>query len=155
MQKIFGPFIAGRASLGLLVMRVFFGLGLAEHGYQKIQAGPFQWGNDMATMPMHLVIPPAFQGLATFAEFGGGLAMIFGLLTPLAMLGIIVTMGFAILKFHLARGAVYVFTPGKPDYEPAAHYLIAAVGLLLTGPGTLSLDALIFGRRRSEVTVAP
>ena len=55
--------------------------------------------------------------------------MIFGLLTPLAMLGIVCTMSFAILKFHFPRGAVYVFTPGKPDYEPAAHYLIIAVGL--------------------------
>ncbi len=64
-------------------------------------------------------------------------------------------MSFAILKFHLPRNAVYVPLSNRPDFEAAAHYLIFATGLLLTGPGTLSLDALIFGRRREAPPVAP
>ena len=153
-SRIFGPFVPGRAAVGLLVMRIFFGAGMVAHGIQKIQAGPTHWGDGMAKMPMHLVIPPAMQALATVAEFCGGLSMIFGFLTPLGMLGVMIAMSFAILKFHLPRNAVYVPLSNRPDFEAAAHYLIFATGLLFTGPGTLSLDALIFGRRQGP-SVAP
>ncbi len=155
--RLLGPFVTGRAAVGLLIMRIFFGVGMVAHGVQKIQAGPTHWADPIANMPMHLVIPPAMQALATVAEFCGGLSMIFGFLTPLGMLGIMATMCFAILKFHLARNAVYVplsLPTDRPDYEAAAHYLIFATGLLFTGPGTLSLDALIFGRREAP-PVAP
>ena len=147
MNKFFRPLITGRAAVGLLIMRLLFGIGLAGHGYQKYLAGVFHWGDGIATMPVHLVIPPFFQGMATFCEFFGGLAMIFGLLTPAAMLGIICTMTFALLKFHFPQHENYVGGFGKPDYELAAHYWTIATGLFFTGPGTLSLDALIFGRR--------
>ena len=155
MKRLFGPFVPGRPAVGLLILRLLFGVGITAHGYQKILAGPFHWGDNLATMPMHLVIPPFFQGLATLGEFGGGLAMIFGLLTPLGMLGILIAMSFAILKFHLPRGAVYVPLSNRPDFEAAAHYWIIAVTLLFTGPGTLSLVALIFGRRPPGAPYAP
>ena len=155
MNKFFGPFLAGRAAVGLLILRLVFGLGMVLHGYQKIEAGPFHWADNIAAMPIHLVIPPYFQALAMVGEFGGGLAMISGLLFPVGMAGIICTLGFALVKFHLARGAHYVSMHGEPDCELAAHYFIMAVGLLFTGPGTLSLDALIFGRRRDDPPVVP
>lgn len=147
MNKILGPFVSGRAAAGLLIVRVLFGIGMVGHGYQKYLAGVFHWADGMAQMPIHLVIPPFFQGMATFCEFFGGLSMIAGLLTPLGMLGIICTMTFALVKFHFPQHEIYVGGFGKPDYEVAAHYWIIAVGLLFTGPGVLSLDALIFGRR--------
>ena len=128
---------------------------MVAHGVQKIQAGPTRWADPIANMPMHLVIPPAMQALATVAEFCGGLSMVFGFLTPLGMLGVMATMSFAILKFHLPRNAVYVPLSNRPDFEAAAHYLIFATGLLLTGPGTLSLDTVIFGRHREMPPVAP
>jgi hypothetical protein len=37
IDKIYGPFFGGRAALGLLIVRVIFGLGIAQHGpsYEK------------------------------------------------------------------------------------------------------------------------
>ena len=157
MKRIFGTFVVGRAAVGLLVFRLFFGLGIALHGCQKLKSpgGAFGW----ADPGLHFEIPTPFQGLATFAELGGGLAVMLGLLTPLAALGILITMGVAILKFHWGvRHATYVVVipgPDKFDYEAAAHYFIVALVLLLSGPGSLSLDTLLFGRRFRDPAYVP
>ena len=146
MKTIFGTFAAGRVAVGLLIFRLLFGLGMALHGYQKLisPGGAFGW----ADPGLGFAIPPAFQGLATLAELGGGIAIMVGFVTPLAALGILTTMGFAIVKFHWGvRHAHYVAVTPGPDYEAAAHYFIMALVLLVSGPGSISLDALFFGRR--------
>ncbi len=143
MLKIFGPFVPGRGAFGLLVIRVVFGVGLMEHGWEKIQH-PFSW---MQSMPAPA--PAWLQSLAALSEFGGGLAMIVGLLTPLAMLGILCTMGYALLNVHFPHHQPYINITGDPkvhSYEPAAHYFIVALGLLISGPGALSVDAFLFNR---------
>lgn len=141
MHRLFGPFFTGRAALGVLIVRIFFGWGLVLHGYQKFtHGGPFHWGDALG-------IPPFWQSMAFLGEFAGGLGLMVGLLTPLAALGIAVTMTVAMFKVHLPAHEVYVHMEGGPNYEVCAHYLIVGVGVLLSGPGALSLDALVFGRR--------
>jgi putative oxidoreductase len=138
MKQIFGEFVGGRTAFGLLVLRLVAGAGLMMHGYPKIQK-PFGWMGEGATTPGFM------QALAALAEFGGGAALILGLLTPLACLGIICTMGYAILVAH--KGDPWI-KPGAKTFELASLYLLIATTLLITGPGTLSLDANIFGRRK-------
>lgn len=128
---------SGAPAIGLLIARVVFGLGLAMHGFPKIQ-NPTGWmGPDM---------PGFLQLLAAVSEFFGGLALIFGLLTPLAALGVGATMAVAILKAH--AGDPFVSPTGGKSFELAALYLATAAALLFNGPGAYSLDALLFGRRR-------
>ena len=149
MHGFFGPFFTGRAAVGVLIIRVFFGWGLVLHGYQKYtHGGPFHWGDALG-------IPSFWQSMAFLGEFAGGAGLMVGLLTPLAALGITVTMIVAFLKVHLPAHEVYVHMEGGPNYEVAAHYLIVGAGVLVSGPGALSLDRLIFGRRARTNRYAP
>ena len=152
MNKILGPFVSGRAAVALLLIRLVFGVGIVLHGWDKvIHGGPFHWADEMGSLSN---IPHPLQALATCAEVGGGIALIGGFLTPLAMLGLAVTMTVALYKGHLVAGEGFVSLdrPFKPTYEIVAHFLIVAVAFLLSGPGTLSLDYLLFGRKKSAGT---
>jgi len=141
MTRLLRPLrLPARASAGLLVLRLVVGLAFLFHGYGKIQH-PFSWmGPESHT-------PAVFQGLAAFSEFGGGLAWMLGLLTPVAALGLLCTMGVAIWTVATKFQGTFVSATGGVSYEVAAAYLGVAVLLLLAGPGRFSLDRLIFGER--------
>ena len=128
------------AHLTLLLLRVVVGLAFMLHGWGKIQ-NPFGWMGPDGFAPGFL------QALAALAEFGGGLALILGLLTPLASLGIGATMAVAFATHALLRGDPFVSTSGGPASELAAIYFCIALLLLALGPGRLSLDRAFFGKR--------
>ena len=128
------------ADLGLLLLRFVAGLAFMLHGWGKIQ-NPFGWMGPDAFAPGFL------QALAALSEFGGGLAWIIGLLTPLASLGIACTMAVAVYMHAIMNGDPFV-SVGGPAYELAALYFCISVLLIATGPGRFSLDRPIFGRRR-------
>ncbi len=140
---IYGTFLSGRTAIGLLLVRVVFGLGIALHGWGKIQK-PFTWMGPDAPVPGFL------QALAALSEFGGGIALILGLLTPLALLGLAITMIVAITTVHLKAGHPFVARGGGPSFELAALYLTVSLFVLIAGPGRLSLDAILFGRSRER-----
>jgi putative oxidoreductase len=131
-----------RASLGLFVLRVVVGAAFVLHGLPKIKA-PFSW------MPDGSPIPGFAQMLAAVAEFGGGIALILGVLTPIACLALAGTMAVAIGMVHVPQGHAFVGKPGE-SFELAAAYLASVVALLLNGPGRLSLDALLFRTRAAK-----
>jgi putative oxidoreductase len=84
------------------------------------------------------------QAFAAIAEFGGGIALAAGLLTPLAALAVAATMAMAVY-FHVAQGDPLVSSGGR-SYELALTYLAAALCILLCGPGKASADAMLFKR---------
>jgi putative oxidoreductase len=144
MHRLYPYFVSGRPALGLLILRLVTGGALMLHGWPKIQ-NAFHW---MDKMPDH---PPGIlQALAALSEFGGGLALILGLLTPIAMFGVACTMIVAIVKVHMAHGDPWVAPPGAKggSYEPALGYLAVAIMFILAGPGIYSIDAQLFGRAR-------
>ena len=141
MKLYFGNFVGGNGALGLLIVRIVFGAGIMLHGLGKIQH-PFSWMGPGARMPA------ALQALAALSEFGGGLALMLGLLVPLAMFGLVCTMAVAIFTVHIPRGDAFVARGGGGSFELAALYLSVALLMILLGPGTLSLDAKLFGKRR-------
>ena len=134
----------GTASLGLLALRLVMGAGFLLHGWGKIQS-PFSW------MPPEAPVPGLLQALAALAEFGGGILLILGLLTPLAALGILCTMIGALTLVHFPRGDVFVI--GESTFELPLVYLAAALLFLLAGAGRFSLDYALFGRSAEEEPV--
>jgi putative oxidoreductase len=134
-------------SVGLLLLRLVMGLAFMLHGWSKIQS-PFGWMGQDATMPGIL------QALAALSEFGGGLALIVGLLTRFASLGITSVMVVALATVHLRLGHPFVSKDGS-SFELPAVYLACAIMFLLMGPGRLSLDALLFGRLLGRNDVGP
>ena len=128
------------ADMALLLIRMVAGLAFTMHGWGKIQ-NPFGW------MGPEALVPGVFQAIAAISEFGGGLAWILGLLTPLASLGIAFTMAVAFSFHAFMRGDPFVSMTGGPSSELAAVYFCIALLLIAMGPGRISLDRKLFGPR--------
>ena len=141
---IFKPLrLSPRISIGLLVLRLVAGSAFVFHGYGKITK-PFAW------MPPESGMPGWMQALAALSEFGGGLAWILGLLTPLASLGLACTMSVAVWMQAYVLGNPFVASGPGGSYELASVYLSIAILLLLSGPGRFSLDRLVFGKKMAD-----
>src|SRR5918992_2482454 len=121
MRKIFSTFIGGWGGLALLLVRLVMGLAFVLHGWPKIQ-NPMGWMNAMGDS----AVPSFLQALAALAEFGGGIALILGLLTPIAAFGLVCQMLGALLLVHLPQGHPFV-SQGGPSYELALIYLVMSI----------------------------
>ena len=142
--KLYSNFIGGAQGIGLLLLRVGMGTAFILHGWPKIQH-PFVWMNEMGGT----AVPGFLQAIAAFTEFGGGIALILGLLTPIASLLLVCQMLAALFMVHFPAGHPFVAAkPEQPSFESALIYLLIAMAILVLGPGYVSVDNLIFGRSR-------
>jgi putative oxidoreductase len=128
-------------STGLLILRLVAGLTLAAHGAQKL-FGWFGGGGIKGTLQMQermgLKPAPLWAGMVLLGEFGGGLSLALGFLTPLGAAAMIGTMFMAIAKAHWKNG----FWNGKRGIEFPLQLLTIGVVLGIAGPGSYSLDTL-------------
>ena len=129
-------------NVGLLILRIVVGLLFAGHGAQKL----FGWfgGRGMAGstgMMERLGMSPApvWAWINALAEFLGGLGLLFGLLTPLAAVGLLGSMIVAIVKVHWPKGVWN--TNGGFEFPLTMATVAFVVGL--TGPGFYSLDRIL------------
>lgn len=129
----------------LFVLRLVLGVIFLMHGSQKV-FGLFGGQGLQATVQnfqTYMGIPPVLGYTAAFTEFFGGLALVLGLLTRLAAVGIGITMGVAALKAHITHGFFLNFSceAGKGHgIEYNLALLAMALALALTGGGDYSLD---------------
>ena len=133
--------IPTRTDLGLAALRLATGAIFAIHGGQKLFVYGFG-GVTGAFGQMGVPMPGVVGPLVALVEFFGGLALVVGLLTRLASLGLAAVMLGAISLVHISAG---FFAP--QGFEFPLALLGAALTLLLTGAGRLSLDAILAGRR--------
>lgn len=129
-----------RLDAGLAVLRVVLGAVFMAHGAQKLFVYGFG-GVAGAFAQMGVPLPGITGPLVALLEFFGGLALVVGLLTRLAGLGLAVNMLGAILM--VKRGGGFFAPKG---YELELMLLAAAASLALTGAGGFSLDSLIARR---------
>ncbi len=132
---------SSKMDITFLLLRLVAGTAMALHGWGKIQ-NPFNWMGDGAP------VPGFFQLLAAISEFGGGIALVLGLLIPLAPLGMAITMLVATGMHMFVLGDPFVSQKGGGgSYELASIYLMIAVLFMVNGPGRFSLDRKIFGTK--------
>jgi putative oxidoreductase len=126
---------------GLLVVRLLFGLAIAAHGAQIIWGwfggyGLKGTGGSFETIGFRPGV--AFAAAAGASEFGGGILLALGLLTPVGAVAVLSAMLVAMLV-HFKNG---FFAAGK-GIELPFLFAAAALGIAFTGPGAVSLDALL------------
>jgi putative oxidoreductase len=131
----------------LAVLRVVLGITFILHGGQKLFVFGFA-GVSGAFAQMGIPAPGLLGPFVALVEFFGGIAILLGLLTRLAALGIGATMVVAILTVHLKNG---FFAPTGVELPLAL--LASAIALIITGAGDFSLDAVI-GKRLDARTAA-
>jgi putative oxidoreductase len=127
--------------LALLVLRVFFGLSLAAHGYNKF-FGKGGLGGTAGWFGSIVMKWPKWQArLAATTEVGAGILLALGLATPLAAAGFIGIMIVAIVVAHRKNG-FFVFKPGQ-GWEYCASIVVVAFAIGTIGAGKYSIDHLI------------
>lgn len=77
--------------------------------------------------------------MAGLSEFGGGLLIAAGLFTPFGAVLLMLTMLAAIITVHAKNG----FWSTGNGYEYNLLIIAISLGLMLTGAGSYSLDALL------------
>jgi putative oxidoreductase len=131
--------LEGLERLAVLILRLFLGFAFMLHGSQKLLGafgGPGIAG--VAGMLTKLGVEPAqiLAWVLSITEFVGGVCLVLGFLTRFWAAGLVIDMGVAIAKVHMPNG----FFASKNGFELPLAFGVMALVILLTGPGSLSVD---------------
>lgn len=136
-----------RTGIALLIVRLAAAMVFLYHG-SAIMFGAF--GGPGLQGFSHFTHMPVFVAfLVGLAQFGGGLAMLTGVLARLGALGIAVVMAGAVLMVHLPKG----FDVTKGGFEYALTQLLIALAILISGAGPYSLYYLVRPRAQTRSNV--
>jgi putative oxidoreductase len=127
--------------IGLLLLRLAAGLTLAAHGAQKLLGwfgGPGLEATGQFFETIGFLSGRRHALMAGLAETGGGLLLALGLFMPIAaaLIGSVMLVAMAV---NIKKG----FFAQNGGYEYALVLGVVGLSFAFTGPGSLSLDALL------------
>lgn len=130
-----------------LILRVLLGVVFFPHGAQKLLGwfGGHGFGGTIGFFTGQLGIPWILAFLVIITESFGALALMAGLFTRLAALGVACIMVVATFMLHWEHGFFMNWT-GKLQGEGFEYHILAlaiCVALMIKGGGRLSLDRLL------------
>jgi uncharacterized membrane protein YphA (DoxX/SURF4 family) len=131
LQRTFSGFPAGHPGLALLLLRLVVGGATTSQAWLVITA------NHGAANTSVVIALLAFVS---------GLALIIGFMTPIASL-LLSAGGLLLTVDSSVTGHLLLFESGMARLE----FIVMAVALIPLGPGALSLDARLYGRREVDV----
>jgi putative oxidoreductase len=140
MNKFFSP-LPQNQQYGIALVRIITGVLLVWHGWETFNAEKMNMYTGWFVERKYSA-PAAWAYAGKIAELLAGIGFVLGLFTRLAsvaaisaFLGIILILG--------DKGKVF-----QGDQHPFLFILLSLV-FLFTGPGALSMDAIIFKNKRS------
>lgn len=144
--------------VAVLLLRIGVGLAFIPHGYSKVfgQGGAAAFAADVPNF--HL---PVFLGyVAAYAEMFGSILLIVGALTRIDAFLLACTMAAATFLVKLPD-ALYEVPPGTSKFLVAIRavelehtLMVASLAIVLLGPGRISIDALIFRKKKAAAEAA-
>ncbi|WP_433337134.1 DoxX family protein [Spirillospora sp. CA-294931] len=129
---------------GLLIGRLALGAIFIAHGWQKFDdVGHAAVTKNFEAMDIPLASLSAY--FATWVELVGGIALILGVLVPVAG---------ALLAFNMAGAFWFAHSDNGLWLDKGGYEYVLALGatallLALIGGGRFSVDALVWGRRET------
>ncbi len=128
----------GGADFGLLILRLGLGGLFLLHGAQKLFGLPGGLGHQgfaQMLQQMGFQQSSVLAQVAGGTEFGAGVLLVLGLFTPLGAAGVLGEMVIVVL---LKSGHGLFASQG--GFELEGVLVVAALGLMFTGPGRIALD---------------
>lgn len=156
LKKVFDTIDTAGLWLGVLLLRLLVGWEFFEAGLEKFHGENwFADAQDKFPFPFNVVPPEVSWQMATWFELVGGIALMVGLGTRFFSASLLVLTVVAIAVAHwpaewatfadLLKG--YAITDnGQGNFKLPLILMAMLLPLLLSGPGRLSLDALIARR---------
>lgn len=138
------------SSAGLLVLRLTMAVAFIRHGWPKVRY--------LSTWAKAMNTPTILCGLSAYSMWLGGIALVPGVFSGAASLGILFSMAYAIV-LEISKGFPFIapdpFQIPKGDYagpmgvgdppswEKALLYVVMALVLITCGGGAYSIDISI------------
>lgn len=152
LSRVLHALTATRVGVSGTVLRVALGAVMFPHGAQKLLGwfGGYGFAGTMGFLTQNVGLPTPLAALVIAAEFFGSIALILGLFSRAAAVGIISVMIGAVVTTHLPNGFFMNWT-GQQAGEGFEYHLLAlgmAAAILIQGSGRFSLDRLLARDRR-------
>src|SRR5215213_7969063 len=140
---------------GLFLARVPLGIVLALAGYNKFQYGVENFVNGARSMGEQFMpanLANMYLHAVPYAEVGLGGMLILGLLTRMSgLLSALMLISFGLATGGGGTNGFFNFHPENASklFQAPFTYGVLALVAFFAGPGTISLDHLLFGARRA------